>query len=91
MNDTTDDQKLIDLEKKIEAAMPQGESQDSESEKNKNIGMRAGSTFVSCVVAGGIIGFLCDKGLGTMPLFLLIFLFAGFGFGIFRAAKIMAS
>lgn len=89
MNDMTDDQKLIDLEKKIEAAMPHDESQDSESEKNKNIGMRAGSTFVSCVVAGGIIGFLCDKGLGTMPIFLMVFMLTGFGFGIFRVTKIM--
>lgn len=58
-------------------------------DSGQRIGMRAGSTFVSHVLAGGVLGFGIDSVFHTKPLFIILFLFAGFGAALWRAQKIM--
>ena len=53
---------------------------------------RASVELMAALVVGGGIGWLLDRWLGTLPLFLLIFFFLGAGTGllnVFRAAKEM--
>lgn len=54
-----------------------------------NIGMRAGSEFVSHIIAGGMLGWGADYILHTSPLFMLGLLLCGFGTGIWRMVTIM--
>jgi ATP synthase protein I len=54
------------------------------------IAFRIGVELLAALIVGGGIGWLLDRWLGTMPLFLLIFFFLGAGAGmlnVFRAAK----
>jgi ATP synthase protein I len=51
-------------------------------------GRRAGGIFVSHVMAGGLLGYGVDRFLHTAPLFLLVLLFVGFGYGLYRCKKI---
>lgn len=72
------------------AAEHRGDSAEEERQrKQMSAGMQAGTEFITYVIAGGIVGFFADKFLGTLPLFLLVFIFSGFGYGIFRAARLM--
>ena len=51
---------------------------------------RIGVELLAALLVGGGIGWLLDRWLGTMPLFLIIFFFLGAGAGmlnVFRAAK----
>jgi len=51
---------------------------------------RIGVELLAALLVGGGIGWLLDRWLGTLPLFLLIFFFLGAGAGllnVFRAAK----
>ena len=84
---------LKNLEDKI-AQFKTGEQKRDEAaeerqRKQMSAGMQAGTEFISYVIAGGIVGFFADKLFGTLPLFLIVMIFAGFGYGIFRAAKVM--
>lgn len=84
---------LKNLEDKIAQFKSGGKKIDEAAEerqrKQMSAGMQAGTEFMTYVIAGGVVGFLADKFLGTLPLFLIVFIFAGFGYGIFRAAKIV--
>ena len=85
---------LKNLEDKI-AQMKAAESKaqggsDSERENRQmSVGMQAGTEFSAYVISGAVAGFFLDHIFGTLPLMLVILLFTGFGYGIFRAAKIM--
>jgi ATP synthase protein I len=53
---------------------------------------RIGIELLAALLVGGGIGWLLDRWLGTLPLFLLIFFFLGAGAGllnVFRAAREM--
>lgn len=53
---------------------------------------RIGVELVAGLVVGGVIGWLLDSWLGTLPLFLILFFFLGSAAGIlnvFRAARQM--
>src|ERR1700760_2542406 len=55
-------------------------------------GLRGGGEPLAALLVGGGIGWLLDRWLGTMPLFLLICFFLGAGAGllnVFRAAREM--
>ena len=85
--------KVDNLEKRIDEAQ-KGSShaeppEQSLSEKNRSIGMTAGSNFISSIVGGGVVGYGVGYLVGNIPLWLIVFMFAGFGYGIYRAAKIM--
>ena len=84
---------LKNLENKI-AQFKTGEQKRDEAaeerqRKQMSAGMQAGTEFMTYVIAGGIAGFFTDKLFNTLPLFLIIMIFAGFGYGVYRAAKLM--
>lgn len=82
---------LKNLEEKIEQFKSGGKNPDEAAEERQrrqmSAGMQAGTEFMTYIAAGGLVGFFADKFLGTLPLFLIVMIFAGFGYGIFRAAK----
>ena len=49
--------------------------------------MRASSEFVAGVIAGCGLGWLIDKGLGTSPWGLIVFLLLGFAAGIYNVMR----
>jgi len=50
-------------------------------------GYRLASEFIAGVLVGGLIGYGIDRLAGTLPLFLIIFLLAGFGAGILNMSR----
>ncbi len=48
---------------------------------------RMSAEFVAGVAAGGILGWLIDRGLGTKPWGLIVFLMLGFGAGIYNVMR----
>lgn len=49
--------------------------------------MKLSSEFIAGIVAGGMIGWLLDQWLGTMPLGLIVFIMLGFGAGILNVLR----
>ena len=49
--------------------------------------LRASSEFVAGVIVGGGIGWMVDKGLGTSPWGLIVFLMLGFAAGIYNVMR----
>ena len=88
-----------DLEERIAKARALTERQgsvqdapasDAESKRSMGVGLRVGSQFVSAIVAGGTLGWLADRWLGTAPFGLLILLLLGFIVGLIGLKKIMS-
>ena len=50
-------------------------------------GYRLISEFVAGILVGGLVGFGVDKLIGTLPLFLILFLLIGFGAGILNMSR----
>lgn len=50
-------------------------------------GYRLASEFVAGVLVGGLLGYGLDRLVGTLPLFLIIFLLLGFGAGILNMSR----
>ena len=50
-------------------------------------GYRLASEFVAGVLVGGLLGYGLDYLVGTLPLFLIIFLLLGFGAGILNMSR----
>jgi ATP synthase protein I len=50
-------------------------------------GYKLASEFVAGVLVGGLLGYGLDRLVGTLPLFLIIFLLLGFGAGILNMAR----
>jgi ATP synthase protein I len=50
-------------------------------------GYRLLSEFIAGVLVGGLVGYGIDYVAGTLPLFLIIFLLAGFGAGILNMSR----
>ena len=48
---------------------------------------RAGVELMAALVVGGGIGWLLDRWLGTLPLFLLVFFFLGAGAGLLNVIR----
>jgi F0F1-type ATP synthase assembly protein I len=92
MSDKDFNDKVDHLEKRIDDAKKDSMDhvpEQTASEKSRSIGMSAGSNFISSVIAGALVGYGFGWLVGNIPLFLITFMFAGFGWGIYRAAKIM--
>jgi ATP synthase protein I len=49
--------------------------------------MRVSSEFVAGVIAGGGLGWLFDRGLGTKPWGMIVFLMLGFVAGIYNVMR----
>jgi ATP synthase protein I len=50
-------------------------------------GYKLASEFVGGVLVGGLIGYGLDYLFGTLPLFLIVFLLAGFGAGLLNMSR----
>jgi ATP synthase protein I len=50
-------------------------------------GYRLLSEFIAGVLVGGLLGYGIDYAVGTLPLFLIVFLLAGFGAGILNMSR----
>jgi ATP synthase protein I len=76
----------IDAEKniRVEAAKPAASYQGA-SDYSK--GYRLASEFVAGVLVGGLIGYGIDYVVGSLPLFLIVFLLLGFGAGILNMSR----
>ncbi len=66
------------LEKRIKKAQHKPEIEPS----GAHIAMRMGSEMVAGVLVGAGFGYFVDKFLGTLPIFLMIFLFIGAAAGV---------
>jgi ATP synthase protein I len=88
-DDLHDLNKKIDQFRKSEKESVRPVASDTES-RNMHIGMRAGSIFISHVLAGGLLGFGVDTLFQTKPLFIIVLFLAGFGTGLYRCQKIMS-
>lgn len=76
-NDSSSD-RLEALTKRIEKAKQKPEVEPS----GASIALRMGSEMVAGVMVGAGFGYLVDDLLGTMPVFLVIFLFIGSAAGV---------
>ena len=86
MDSTPQLRRLIEQVERLERHLDSAEERQRES---MSAGMRAGSEFMAYVIAGGLVGYTAGHFFGHMALWLMIMLFAGFGYGMFRAAKAM--
>ena len=55
--------------------------------KDYSKGYRLASEFVAGVLVGGLIGYGLDYLVGTLPLFLIVFLLLGFGAGLLNMSR----
>ncbi|HKG77598.1 MAG TPA: AtpZ/AtpI family protein [Beijerinckiaceae bacterium] len=85
--------RLKSLEGKLDQKRPpvsdRGERPERSSSEPSAMGraFRMSAEFVAGVVAGGILGWLIDRGLGTRPWGLIVFLMLGFGAGIYNVMR----
>ena len=84
------DARLGSLEERLRQAREQEELRDKRrtGDPNYRIGQQVLGHLVGAPLAGGFFGWLLDRGLGTMPAFMLLFLFVGFGVGIRNVIRI---
>lgn len=82
LSDTLADMKAKD---DAESARQAGIRKDADNMSN---GVRAGAELVTCMAAGGLIGWGLDKWLETQPIFLIIFLLAGIFTGFWEVYRI---
>lgn len=68
----------------VEAGQP---SSRYDSAKDYSKGYKLASEFVAGVLVGGLIGYGIDYLVGTLPLFLIVFLLLGFGAGILNMSR----
>ena len=85
--------RLKSLEAKLDQKRPPASAREESSERLSSEpsamgrAFRMSAEFVAGVVAGGILGWLCDYGLGTRPWGLIVFLMLGFGAGIYNVMR----
>ncbi len=77
------------LDRKREAAPDRGERFGESSSGSSNLGraFRMSTEFVAGVIAGGGLGWLLDRWLGTSPWGLIVFLMLGFAAGIYNVMR----
>lgn len=82
--------RLSELDKRIEAKSSRGGPSDEElGRRSTALGkaMRLSTELVVGVFSGGVIGWLLDQWLGTMPLMLVVFLMLGVAAGLMNAVR----
>ena len=84
--------RLNDISSRLAAENKQSQKLDSAPKQYQGAsdyskGYRLISEFVAGVLVGSLVGFGLDKLLGTLPLFLIIFLLVGFGAGILNMSR----
>lgn len=55
------------------------------------LAMRLSTEFIAGVLAGGILGWLCDQFLGTKPWGLIVLLMLGFATGVYNVMRVSGS
>ncbi|MBI2233769.1 MAG: AtpZ/AtpI family protein [Micavibrio aeruginosavorus] len=78
----------IDQIREKEAAEHDKSSEKLNEASNMSLGARAGAELVTCILAGGFIGWLLDGQFGTKPLFLIVFLLTGICTGFYEVYRI---
>ncbi len=84
--------RLDDLSTRLAAEKKQTDQQESAPKQYQGAGdyskgYRLFSEFVAGILVGGLVGFGLDKLIGTLPLFLIMFLLIGFGAGILNMSR----
>ena len=77
------------LDRRREAAPDRGERVERSSSGPSTLGraFRMSTEFVAGVIAGGGLGWLFDRWLGTSPWGLIVFLLLGFAAGVYNVMK----
>lgn len=70
---------------KLPQPAPEGENTNQSMGKGMNVGIN----LMSSVVVGGAMGYGLDYVFGTLPLFMLVFFFLGFGAGLRSIWKVI--
>lgn len=89
--------RLKRLEKRIEEKRPAAPSRPSSGAGGSNgasslgLAMRLSTEFIAGVLAGGILGWLCDQFLGTKPWGLIVLLMLGFATGVYNVMRVSGS
>ncbi len=88
--------RLRELERKLETRDGERESLSEEERQRRSSALgkafRLSTELVAGVFVGGLVGWLLDRWLGTLPLFLVVFLLLGIAAGflnVIRAAREM--
>lgn len=71
-----------------ESAQNANEAETAREAANVSSGARAGAELISCMIAGGLIGWVLDHLLESQPLFLIIFLLVGVCSGFYAVYRI---
>lgn len=79
----------MQIDRKRPAASPDPSSRrESGGPSSLGIAMRLSTEFVAGVLAGGLLGWGCDRLLGTKPWGLIVLLVLGFGAGIYNVMRV---
>ncbi len=81
--------KLQDLNKRLKKFEKKNLKKNLKIKKNNDLGLfiKAGVELISPIIVGIVIGIFLDNHFNSKPLFLIIFLFLGFGGGISNIYK----
>lgn len=84
--------RLRELDRRLEetgTANRQGLSDEEQGRRSSALGkaFRLSTELVAGVFVGGFIGWLLDRWLGTLPLFLVVFLLLGIAAGLLNAVR----
>jgi ATP synthase protein I len=84
-------QRLRELERKLEPGGGESGSMSEEERGRRSSALgkafRLSTELVAGVFVGGFIGWLIDRWLGTLPLFLVVFLLLGIAAGLLNAVR----
>ena len=84
------DARLESLDERLRHAQEQEDMRTRKAtvDPNYRIGQQVLGHLIGAPFAGGFLGWLLDRGFGTLPVFTLLFLFVGFGVGIRNVIRI---
>ena len=84
------DARLGSLEERLKHAQQQDELRNRKAQPDPayRIGQQVLGHLIGAPLGGGLIGWGLDSLLGTMPLFLLLLMFFGFGVGVRNVIRI---
>lgn len=71
-----------------ESAQNASDKENAREAANVSTGARAGAELISCIIAGGLIGWVLDHLLESQPLFLIVFLLVGVCSGFYAVYRI---
>ncbi|MFE1602868.1 AtpZ/AtpI family protein [Methylobacterium sp. ID0610] len=80
----------MQIDRKRPPAAPDPSSRSGTSSEPSPLGraLRLSTEFVSGVVAGGLLGWGCDRLLGTKPWGMIVLIILGFGAGIYNVMRV---